>query len=337
MAFPFENRIWDQSETMAPRRLREAQLERLVKLVDSISEVPFYKEAFARLRVSAGAIKSLDDLRRLPFTTSEDLRQGYPLGFLAVPRREVARIHSSSGAAGKPTFVAYTAKDIDLWANLCARFLVAGGVCRSHTVHVAYDYGLFTWGLGLHYGVEKVGAAVVPAGPDDGPRQIMLMQALGAKVLACAPSHALQIAEVARRQGIDPASLPLKLAHLGGEPWTQDMRDQIERQLGLLAFNNYGLSEVIGPGVSGECVARTGMHIQEDHFIVECIDPDTLEPVPLGQKGELVFTSLTKQAMPIIRYRTRDIAVLDDSPCPCGRTTVRMGRVIGRSKEEGKP
>jgi phenylacetate-CoA ligase len=333
MKFPFENRIWDQAEIMPVADRRQLQLQRLAELVARLGSVPFYKQAFARTGLGPEKIKSLDDLRRLPITTKADLREHYPLGFLAVPREKVARIHGSSGTTGKPTFVAYTAGDLETWAQLCARFLVAGGLQPEHTVHIAFGYGLFTGGFGLHYGVERVGAAIVPAASGNTPRQLMLIQDLGAQVLVCTPSYALQIAETARSTGLDPAKLPLEFGHFGGEPWTEDMRLQIERELGILAFNNYGLSEVIGPGVSGECAARTGMHIQEDHFIVECLDPDTLQPVEPGQPGELVFTTLTKEAFPLIRYRTRDIARLDDSPCPCGRTTARMDRVIGRTDD----
>ncbi len=331
--FAFENRIWDPAEKMPIQQRRQLQVERLAKLVEHLGNVPFYKAAFARNHVTPASIENLDDLRRLPFTTKEDLRQHYPLGFLACSRDDVARIHGSSGTTGRPTFVAYTQADIELWANLCARFLVAGGLRREHTVHVSFGYGLFTGGFGLHYGVEKVGSAIVPAAAGNTPRHVMLIQDLQPQVLIGTPSYALNIAETARSQGIDPRTLPLRFAHFGGEPWTEDMRRQIEAEMDLMAFNNYGLSEVIGPGVSGECVVRDGMHIQEDHFIVECIDPKTLEPVPLGQRGELVFTSLTKQAMPLIRYRTRDIASLDDRPCPCGRTTIRMSRVVGRTDD----
>ena len=331
--FPFENRIWDAAETMSPAARETLQVERLRDVVARVAEVPFYKKAFAKAHVTPEKIRSLDDLRRLPLTTKADLRDHYPLGFLAVPRERLARIHGSSGTTGKPTFVAYTAADRELWANLCARFLVAGGLRPEHTVHICFGYGLFTGGFGLHYGVEKVGAAVVPAGSGNTPRQIMLIRDLGSQVLVCTPSYSLQIAEVARSEGLDPKELGLKFAHFGGEPWTEDMRREIERELGLLAFNNYGLSEVIGPGVSGECAARCGMHIQEDHFIVECLDPRTLKPVAEGEPGELVFTALTKEAMPILRYRTRDIAPLDRSACPCGRTTARMGRVVGRTDD----
>lgn len=333
MKFAFENRIWDRAETM-PRQERAAlQVERLRQCVARVAEVPFYKREFAARKINPAAIKTLDDLRRLPFTTKEDLRQHYPLGFLAVPREQVVRIHGSSGTTGKPTFVAYTAADREMWANLCARFLVAGGLRPEHLVHVAFGYGLFTGGFGLHYGIEKVGAAIVPAASGNTPRQVMLIQDLGAEVLVCTPSYGLQIAEVARSQGVDPRKMGLKFAHFGAEPWTEDMRLKIEEEMGLLAFNNYGLSEVIGPGVSGECVARMGMHIQEDHFIVECIDPKTLEPVKPGEKGELVFTTITKEAFPLIRYRTRDLASLEDATCLCGRTTARMSRVLGRSDD----
>ncbi len=331
--FPFENRIYDKAETMSPARRRGLQLKRLRDVVDRVAEVPFYKEAFARAGITPESIRSLDDLRRLPFTTKDDLRRHYPLGFLAVPRDKIARLHGSSGTTGKPTFVAYTAEDLSTWADLCARFLVAGGLRSEHMVHIAFGYGLFTGGFGLHYGVERVGAAVVPVASGNTPRQVMLIRDLRPDALVCTPSYALNIAEAVRTEGIGPGELSLKFAHLGGEPWTEDMRIQIEREMGLLAFNNYGLSEVIGPGVSGECAARCGMHIQEDHFLVECLDPDTLEPVAMGQRGELVFTTLTRQAMPVIRYRTRDIAALDEAPCPCGRTAVRMSRVVGRSDD----
>ena len=331
--FIFENRIWDTAETLPPDQLRQLQLERLGDSVARVMEVPFYSKLFAENNITPASIKTPDDIRRIPFTTKEDLRQQYPLGMLALPREEIVRIHGSSGTTGKPTFVAYSNADREIWANLCARFLVAGGLQPEHLVHIAFGYGLFTGGFGLHYGVEKVGAAIVPAASGNTQRQIMLLRDLAADVLICTPSYSLQIAEVARSQGIEPGDLPLKFAHLGGEPWTEDMRLEIERELNLSAFNNYGLSEVIGPGVSGECAARTGMHIQEDHFLVECINPDTLEPVEDGREGELVFTSLTRQAMPIIRYRTRDIATLDRSPCPCGRTGARMSRVVGRTDD----
>lgn len=331
--FVIENRIWDKAECMPVEERRALQTARLRETVARVANVPFYKEAFRRAGITPDIIEWPEDVRRLPLTTKEDLRKHYPLGFLAVPREQVARVHGSSGTTGKPTFVAYTKEDLVTWSNLCARFLVAGGLEPAHFVHIAFGYGLFTGGFGLHYGVERVGAAIVPAAGGNTPRQIMLIQDLGAQVLVCTPSYALHIAEVARQQGIDPKNLPLRFGHFGGEPWTEEMRGALESEFSMRAFNNYGLSEVMGPGVSGDCAARTGMHIQEDHFIVECLDPNTLEPVPEGQPGELVFTSLTKQAFPIIRYRTRDIASLDHSPCPCGRTGVRMSRVKGRTDD----
>jgi phenylacetate-CoA ligase len=328
-----ENRIWDSHETLPRPELRALQVQRLKECVARVADVPFYRKAFAEKGVRPDSIKTLDDVRRLPFTTKEDLRQHYPLGFLAVPRAEVARIHGSSGTTGKLTLVAYTAEDRDLWAGLCARFLVAGGLCSEHLVHIAFGYGLFTGGFGLHYGVEKVGAAVVPVSTGNSHRQLMLLRDLAPEVLICTPSYALQLIEVAHALGLDADSIPLKFAHFGGEPWTEHMRVQIEAGLGINAFDNYGLSEVIGPGVSGECRERNGMHIQEDHFLVECLNSETFEPVKEGEPGELVFTTLTKKAMPLIRYRTRDLASLTSAPCPCGRTGARMSRVIGRTDD----
>lgn len=332
-AFAVENRVWDQAETMPRTELRALQLRRLKSCVERATRVPFYRDAFRKAGVSPDQIRGLDDLERLPFTTKSDLREHYPLGFLAVPRAQVARFHGSSGTTGKPTFVAYTAEDLRTWADICARFLTAGGLRPHHTVQISFGYGLFTGGFGLHYGVERVGAAILPAASGNTARQIMLLRDLEADALVCTPSYALTIADAIEEMGDDPASLPLQFGHFGGEMWTEEMRREAERRLGILAFNNYGLSEVIGPGVSGECAARDGMHVQEDHFIIECLDPETLEPVDDYTYGELVITALTKQAMPIIRYRTRDIASLDACACPCGRTTVRMSRVVGRSDD----
>ena len=328
-----EGRIWDPAETLPREELRVLQGRRLGESVARAATVPFYGEALARAGVDPASIRGVEDLRRLPFTVKDDLRQNYPLGLLAVPRAELARIHGSSGTTGRPTFVAYTRQDLETWSGLVARFLVAGGLRPEHLVHVAFGYGLFTGGFGLHYGIEKVGAGVVPAAGGNTPRQVMLIRDLGAEVLVCTPSYALHIAEVARGVGFEPGTLPLRFGHFGGEPWTEEMRVQIERGLGILAFNNYGLSEVIGPGVAGECGARAGMHVSEDHFLVECVHPETLEPVKDGETGELVFTTLTKEALPVLRYRTRDLAALDHSPCPCGRTGVRMSRVVGRSDD----
>ncbi len=328
-----ESPIFDPAETLPVPERRALQARRLAETVRRASAVPFYRDALGRAGATADAIRSVDDVRRLPFTTKDDLRESYPLGLLAVPRGELARVHGSSGTTGKPTFVAYTRRDLETWSGLVARFLVAGGLRPDHLVHVAFGYGLFTGGFGLHYGIERVGAAVVPAAGGNTPRQVMLIRDLGAEVLVCTPSYALHIAEVASAEGFRPGELPLRLGHFGGEPWTEEMRAAIEGALGIRAFNNYGLSEVIGPGVSGECPYRTGMHVQEDHFLVECVDPDTLAHVPDGEVGELVFTTLTKEAMPVLRYRTRDLAALDRSPCPCGRTGARMSRVVGRSDD----
>jgi phenylacetate-CoA ligase len=333
MAADLPNRIFDPAETLPRAELEALQSRRLGEVCRRVAEVPFYREAFALREVDARAVRGLDDLWNLPFTTKEDLRRHYPLGLLAVPRSRIARVHGSSGTTGKPTFVAYTKADLELWSGLCARFLVAGGLEEHHLVHVAFGYGLFTGGFGLHAGIERVGAAVVPAAGGHTPRQVMLIEDLGADALVCTPSYALHIAEVARELGRDPAKLPLRFGHFGGEPWTEEMRVEIERELGIVAFNNYGLSEVIGPGVAGECRERSGMHIAEDHFAVECLDPLTLQPVPDGAPGELVFTALTKEALPLLRYRTRDIASIDRRPCACGRTTARMSRVVGRSDD----
>jgi len=333
MATAAESRVWDPAELLPRDRLVELQLARLQETLRRAAGTPFYAEALARLGIAPGYVRSLDDVRRLPVTTKDDLRAHYPLGMLAVPRAEIARIHGSSGTTGKPTFVAYSRGDMQTWSGLCARFLVAGGLRPDHLVHVAFGYGLFTGGFGLHQGIERVGAGIVPVAGGNTPRQVMLLRDLRPDVLVCTPSYALHIAEVARATGGDPRQLGLSFGHFGGEPWTEEMRSEIERELGIQAFNNYGLSEVIGPGVSGECGARTGMHVAEDHFLVECLDPATLEPVPDGTVGELVFTSLTKEAMPVVRYRTRDLASLDRSPCACGRTGARMSRVVGRSDD----
>jgi phenylacetate-CoA ligase len=330
---PLENRLFDPAEALPADALRALQTRRLAETVARVARVPLYREALAAAHVTPESIRSPEDVRRLPFTVKDDLRRHYPLGLLAVPRSEVARIHGSSGTTGKPTFVAYTRRDVDTWAGLCARFLTAGGLRPEHTVHIAFGYGLFTGGFGLHYGVEKVGAAVVPSGGGNTPRQVQLIQDLQAQVLVCTPSYALHIGEVAAAQGLKPDQLSLQYGHFGGEPWTEELRLEIERSLGIRAFNNYGLSEVIGPGVSGDCMFQRGMHISEDHFLVECVHPDTLEPMKEGEVGELVFTSLTKEALPVLRYRTRDLASLDRSPCPCGRTGVRMSRVKGRSDD----
>ena len=328
-----ENRILDKAETLSRAELKLLQTQKLKETVQRTMNIPYYREKFAQMKITPDSIQSVDDIKRLPLTTKADLRDQYPLGMLAVPREDVVRFHGSSGTTGKPTMVAYTANDLSMWTQMCARFLVAGGLKSEHTVQVAFGYGLFTGGFGLHYGIERVGAAIIPVSSGNTRRQIMLMQDMQTDVLISTPSYALTLADYIKNEGIDPLSLSLKYAHFGGESWTEQMREAIETDLQIYAFNNYGLSEVIGPGVSGECIARDGMHFQEDQFLIECLDPDTLEPVPMGERGELVITTLTREASPVIRYRTRDIARLYDAPCPCGRTFTRMGRVIGRSDD----
>ena len=328
-----DNMIFDPAETMPRADLEQLQIERLNAAMARALANPFYRDAFARAKVSPGDIKSLDDVRRLPLTTKQDLRDSYPFGFMVIPREEIARVHGSSGTTGRLTFVPYSRNDLDNWTSLVARFLVAGGLRPGHLVQISFGYGLFTGGFGLHYGVEKVGAAVVPAASGNSERQIAILRDLKPDGLVCTPSYALSLAESIREAGIGRDELGLKFGFFGGEPWTDEMRRHIEEEMGIFATDNYGLSEVIGPGASGECRERKGMHFSEDHFLVECLDPNTLEPVRDGEKGELVITTLTKEAMPVIRYRTRDVSSLDRSPCPCGRTGVRMSRVTGRSDD----
>lgn len=326
-----ENKIWDKEETLSRDEISKLQLERLQTTLKRTLNVPFYKKKYKEMGIEIADIKTLDDVRKLPFTTKADMRDNYPLNLMAVPMSEISRIHGSSGTTGKPTFVAYTKKDKETWANICARFLTAGGLRKEDLVQIAFGFGLFTGGFGLHFGVERVGAGIVPASAGNTRRQLTLLQDLGVDALVCTPSYALTLADAFLEAGIDPRKdLKLKYVHLGGEPWTNEMKYHIEEKLGVKAFNNYGLSEVIGPGVAGDCYANNGMHFQEDHFIVECLKPDTNEPVAPGEKGELVITSLTKEACPIIRYRTRDISSLHYEKCECGRTMVRMSRVTGR-------
>ncbi len=331
MSSDFKDIIWDKDETLPREKLRELQLNRLRESVKQAKKVHFYKEKLHD--INPEDIKEYSDIKKLPITTKEDLRENYPLNMLAVDRSEISRIHGSSGTTGKPTFVAYTERDVQTWANLCARFLTAGGLRREHLAHIAFGLGLFTGGFGLHFGINAVGAGIVPVSAGNTKRQVMLLNDLAPEALICTPSYALNIAEVARGQGIDPVKLPVKYGFFGGEMWTEDMCNKIEEELGIIATNNYGLSEIIGPGVSGDCKYKSGMHIQEDHFLVECVNSDTLESVDDGENGELIFTSLTKEAMPIIRYRTRDISSLNHSMCECGRTGVRMSRVLGRSDD----
>ncbi len=318
-----------------PRAEREGlQLHRLKDLITRLSErVPLYRERLSEAGVKPGDIRSLADLARLPFTVKDDFRQTYPYGLLAVPMEEVIRVHASSGTTGRPTVVAYSRKDVDTWSEVMARTLMAGGVGRGDVVHNAYGYGLFTGGLGFHYGAERVGAAVVPISGGFTDRQLMALRDLGATVLCCTPSYALHLAESIEEAGLKPKDLNLRVGFFGAEPWTEAMRDAIETRLNIMALNIYGLSEVIGPGVSVECLERDGMHVAEDHFLPEIVDPATLAPVPEGTVGELVFTTLTKEALPVLRYRTRDLTSMTTEPCRCGRTLARIGRIMGRTDD----
>jgi phenylacetate-CoA ligase len=319
---------------MLPRaELERLQLERLRDLVARTGRVPLHRDRLEAAGVKAEDIRTLDDLRRLPFTTKADFRDTYPFGLLAVPMDQVVRIHASSGTTGKATVVAYTRRDLDVWTEVMARTLRAGGVRPGDVVQNAYGYGLFTGGLGFHYGAEAVGAAVVPMSGGFTERQLVSLQDLGTTVLCCTPSYALHLAEAIEEAGIRPADLRLRVGFFGAEPWTEAMREAIQGHLRLMALNIYGLSEVTGPGVAVECPERQGMHVAEDHFLTEVVHPDTLEPVPPGTTGELVFTTLSKQGMPLVRYRTRDLTTLDPSPCRCGRTLARLGRIVGRSDD----
>ncbi len=330
-----ELRIWDPvHECMGREELELLQLTRLRATLEQVyRHVPCYREKFDALGIVPGDLQSLADLAKFPFTDKEDLRRNYPYGMFAVPLREVVRIHSSSGTTGKPTVVGYTRADLQTWTELAARFMTAAGVTEDDIVHIAFGYGLFTGAFGLHYGAERIGASVIPMSSGNTDKQIMIMQDYRSTALVCTPSYALTIADRLEKLGIDPTSLNLRFGLFGAEPWTEEMRREIETRLGIVATDNYGLSEVMGPGVAGECLCRCGMHIFEDHFIPEIIDPETGETLGAGEVGELVITSITKEAFPMIRYRTRDITRLDYSPCSCGRTQVRMAKTMGRSDD----
>ncbi|MCL5104422.1 MAG: phenylacetate--CoA ligase [Armatimonadetes bacterium] len=327
--------FWNkEAECISRAKLRDLQSERLRWTVAHCYEnVSAYREKFDEIGLKPTDIRGIDDLPKVPFTGKLEFRDNYPFGMFAVPMDRVVRIHASSGTTGKSTVVGYTLDDVGLWAELMARTLSAGGTTRGDIVQNAYGYGLFTGGLGAHYGAEKIGASVIPISGGNSKRQIQIMQDFGSTVLCCTPSYALLLGETATEMGVDMAKLPLRVGFLGAEPWTENMRRQIERSLNIDALDIYGLSEVIGPGVSYECMEKDGLHVGEDHFIVEIIDPETGEQLPPGSKGELTFTSLTKQALPLLRYRTRDITYIDDTPCPCGRSFVRMHRVMGRTDD----
>nr|MBF0223380.1 phenylacetate--CoA ligase [Desulfobulbaceae bacterium] len=327
--------IFSDQETLSRDQLQILQLDRLQKLVARVYEkVPYYKGKMDAAGVVPQDIKTLEDIRKLPFTTKEDLRKNYPFGLFTVPMDDVVRVHASSGTTGKPTVVGYTKEDIKLWAGLMARSLSAAGVTKSDMIQNAYGYGLFTGGLGAHYGAEELGATVIPISGGQTKRQITIMQDFGSTVLLSTPSYALNLAEAIADAGIDPASLALKVGIFGAEPWSENMREELERKLSLKAIDIYGLSEIIGPGVAVGCIEeQKGLHIFEDHFLPEIVDRDTFEPLAVGEEGELVFTTLTKTAFPVIRYRTKDISRLIDTPCSCGRSFMRMPKVTGRTDD----
>jgi len=327
--------IWNENkESMGLQERRALQGKRLHRIVDYVyHNVPFYRAKLQALDITPDDIRSIDDITKLPYTTKQDLRDNYPFGLQAAPQSEIIRIHASSGTTGNPTIVGYTRKDIAVWSECMARCLTAYGVNRNDIFSVAYGYGLFTGGLGVHYGVENLGASVLPASTGNTEKHIRLIRDLGATGIACTPSYALHLAETMEKMGVKREELKLRIGAFGAEPWTENMRAEIQEKLGVKAFNLYGLSEIMGPCVSYECERQNGSHINEDHYFPEIIDPNTLETLPFGSTGELVFTTLTKEGMPLLRYRTRDLCSLDNTPCECGRTSVRMGKILGRSDD----
>lgn len=328
--------IWNNEFETLPREALEAlQLKRLKNVLERVYEtVPFYKKSFDACRADPYSFKNLQDLRKFPFTYKTDLRDNYPMGLFTVPRDQVVRLHASSGTTGKPTVVGYTQRDIDIWAEVMARSFSGAGIGRHDVLQNAFGYGLFTGGLGAHYGGEKVGASVIPVSGGSSKRQVMLMKDLETTAVCCTPSYALSLMDIASEMGEDIKDFPVKVGVFGAEPWSAEMRRKVEDGWGIDAVDIYGLSEIIGPGVACECLeAKNGMHINEDHFLVEVIDPITGEVLPEGSVGELVFTTITKEAMPLIRYRTRDLSLLITKPCKCGRTFHRMEKVKGRSDD----
>ena len=324
--------IWNENKECMPReQMRELQGKRLHKLVAYVyHNVPFYRKKMQEMDLLPDDIQTIDDIVKLPFTTKQDLRDNYPYGLMAAPPSEVVRVHASSGTTGNPTIVGYTRRDLAIWAEAMTRSLTAFGVTREDTFSVSYGYGLFTGGLGAHYGVENLGATVIPASTGNTEKHLRLIRDLHITGMACTPSYALYMAEKMEQMGIKKEDLGLRIGAFGAEPWTENMRQEIQERLGLKGYNIYGLSEITGPGVSFECEEQNGSHINEDHFFPEIIDPETLEPLPYGQTGELVFTTLTKEGMPLLRYRTKDLTCLMDGKCKCGRTLVRMAPIMGR-------
>lgn len=326
--------IWNETkECMSRDEMETLQSKRLVKLVDRVyHNVEFYRKKMQALGIEPGDIKGIEDLHKLPFTTKNDLRDTYPFGLFAVPQSEIVRIHASSGTTGKATVVGYTRKDLSIWSECVARALTQAGVKRNDVIQVAYGYGLFTGGLGAHGGAENLGAMVVPMSTGNTKKLTTMMKDFGVTAIACTPSYLLHIAEVLEEAG-DIPNIKLKTAVCGAEPWTENMRKQIEERLHINAFDIYGLSEVMGPGVACDCEYHKGLHVQEDHFLPEIIDPDTLKPLPKGETGELVFTTLTKEGLPLLRYRTKDLTSIDYDKCECGRTLARISRFKGRSDD----
>ncbi|HMK44092.1 MAG TPA: phenylacetate--CoA ligase [Dissulfurispiraceae bacterium] len=321
-------------ECMPQGEIRRLQIERLHHVVKRAHDaVPYYRKSFAAAKLKPDDIKTLDDIRRIPFLTKTELREGYPFGMFAVPMENIVEVHTSSGTTGKPVVAGYTRGDIDLWSEVMARALTMAGATEKSIIQNGYGYGLFTGGMGVHYGSHRIGATVVPISAGNTKRQIDLMVDFQTTLITCTPSYALYLAEVAEEEGISLKKIALKSGCFGAEMWTEKIRDEIERRFNILALNIYGLTEIIGPGVAHECPAKCGLHIFEDHFYPEVISPDTLEPLPDGQKGELVLTTLTREGMPMLRFRTRDITALHREPCKCGRTLVRMERITGRSDD----
>lgn len=321
-------------ECMSRDEMRNVQSERLVDTVKQVyHNVPFYRDKMQKAGLEPGDIKGIEDLPKLPFTHKQDLRDTYPYGMFAVPMREIVRIHASSGTTGHKTVVGYTRRDIDTWAEIMARTLTCAGADNHSFIQIAYGYGLFTGGFGVHYGSERIGASVIPISGGNTKQQIQIMKDFGTTVIACTPSYALYLAETMEEMGIDKSELQLKTGVFGAEPWSAKMRNELEQRLGIQAFDIYGLSEVIGPGVAAECSHKSGLHIQEDHFIPEIINPETEEVLPAGEKGELVFSCVTKEGLPLLRYRTHDVSTLNYDTCECGRTMVRMNKVTGRTDD----
>ncbi len=328
--------IWnDEFETLPREAIEALQLKRLQQTLERVyATVPFYQQNFKKVGATPADIRSLDDLRRLPFTYKQDMRDNYPYGLFAAPLNQIVRIHASSGTTGKPTVVGYTRRDINMWAELMARSYAAAGANSSDVIHNAYGYGLFTGGLGAHYGAERLGASVIPMSGGNTQKQILIMKDFGSTIITCTPSYSLYLAEALAQEGIKPGDLKLRVGILGAEPWSEEMRTQIEANLGIKAIDVYGLSEILGPGVAIECIeAQNGLHIWEDHFIAEIIDPDSGEVLPHGERGELVITTITKEGIPMIRYRTRDITRILPEPCICGRTHIRLERLSGRTDD----